>query len=191
MMRAFGLCVLIQVAAIAVTLGVFNVGTRDAWIAAAIYLVFSSFIFSYWIKLLSDIRIKDSVAHEREKYLAERERIKIQAEQEKYNMLRDTHKLVSREAAKASARANTKIGLIAAVAVAGGVTLIAAQMFALGILILSTAGGGLGGYLMRLRQEKANNEKRLTNKWVQADEAEMEDTVEVIPALTDESKRRR
>ena len=191
MMRAFGLCVLIQVAAIAVTLGVFNVGTRDAWIAAAIYLVFSSFIFSYWIKLLSDIRIKDSVAHEREKYLAERERIKIQAEQEKYNMLRDTHKLVSKEAAKASARANTKIGLIAAVAVAGGVTLIAAQMFALGILILSTAGGGLGGYLMRLRQEKANNEKRLTNKWVQADEAEMEDTVEVIPALTDESKRRR
>ena len=191
MMRAFGLCVLIQVAAIAVTLGVFNVGTRDAWIAAAIYLVFSSFIFSYWIKLLSDIRIKDSVAHEREKYLAERERIKIQAEQEKYNMLRDTHKLVSREAAKASARANTKIGLIAAVAVAGGVTLIAAQMFALGILILSTAGGGLGGYLMRLRQEKANNEKRLTNKWVQADEAEMEDTVEVIPALTDESKQRR
>lgn len=190
MMRAFGLCVLIQVAAIAVTLGVFNVGTRDAWIAAAIYLVISSFTFSYWIKLLSDIRIKDSVAHEREKYLAERERIKIQAEQEKFNMLRDTHKQVSREAAKASARANTKIGLIAAVAVAGGVMLIAAQMFALGILILSTAGGGLGGYLMRLRQEKANNEKRLTKEWVQADKEEMEDTMEVIPALLDDTKRR-
>lgn len=191
MMRAFGLCVLIQVAAIAVTLGVFNVGTRDAWIAAAIYLIISSFIFSYWIKLLSDIRIKDSVAHEREKYLAERERIKIQAEQEKFDMLRDTHKLVSREAAKASARANTKIGLIAAVAVAGGVMLIAAQMFALGLLILSTAGGGLGGYLMRLRQEKANNEKRLTKEWVQADEEEMEDTMEVVLALPDDSKRRR
>lgn len=191
MMRAFGLCVLIQVAATAVTLGVFNVGTRDAWIAAAIYLIISSFIFSYWIKLLSDTRIKDSIAHEREKYLAERERIKIQAEREKFDMLRDTHKLVSREAAKASTRANTKIGLIAAVAVAGGVMLIAAQMFALGILILSTAGGGLGGYLMRLRQEKANNEKRLTKEWVQADEEEMEDTVEVVPALPDNTKRRR
>jgi len=92
----------------------------------------------------------------------------------------DTHKLVSKEAARASARANTKVGLIAAVAVVGGVTLIAAQMFALGILTLSTAGGGLAGYLMRLRQEKANKEKRLTQQWVHADEAEMEDTVEVI-----------
>ncbi|MGB0867582.1 MAG: hypothetical protein ACPGSC_13815, partial [Granulosicoccaceae bacterium] len=180
MIRAVGLCLLIQVAAVVVTLGVFRVGTNDAWIAAGIYLISSSFIFAYWIKLLSDIRLKDSIAAEREKYLAERERIKLQAEQEKLNLVRDTHKLVSKEAAKASARANTKVGLIAAVAVVGGVTLIAAQMFALGILTLSTAGGGLAGYLMRLRQEKANKEKRLTQQWVRADEAEMEDTLEVI-----------
>ncbi len=190
-MRSFVFCVFVQVAATAVTLAVFNLGTQDAWIAAGIYLVVSSFIFSYWLKLLSDIRVKDVVANEREKFLSERERIKVQAEQEKLNMVRDTHKLVSREAARASARANTKIGLIAVIAVVGGVALIAAQMFALGILMISTAGGGLAGYLMRLKQERRNNQKRLARDWVKADEAEMDSTVEVIPALPDNRDKKR
>lgn len=190
MMRAYGLSLAIQIAALVVTLGVFQVGTTDAWIAAGIYLLTSSFIFAYLIKLLSDIRVKDATAAEREKYLAERERIKVEAEQEKLNMVRDTHKQVSKEAAKASARANAKIGLIAAVAVAGGVALIAAQAFALGILMLSTAGGGLAGYLMRIQQEKKQQLKKVARNWVRADEEEMEDTMEVI-ALPDGRKNRR
>jgi len=190
MMRAFGLCLLIQVAAVAVTLAVYRVGTQDAWIAALVYLVISSFIFAYWIKLLSEMRVKDATTAEREKFLAERERIKVEAEREKLNMVRDTHKQVSKEAAKASTRANVKVGLIAAAAVVGGVTLIATQMFALGILTLSTAGGGLAGYLIRVKQEKNSLQKKVARHWVQADEEEMEGTIEVI-ALPDDSKQKR
>ncbi len=188
MMRLFALCLIIQVAAAAVALGVYQVGTRDAWLAAGCYLLVSSFIFSYWLKLLSDIRVKDVTSEVREKFLAERERIKVQAEQEKLSMVRDTHKQVSREAARASARANTKIGLIAVAAVFGGITLIATQMFALGILTLSTAGGGLAGYLMRVRQERNAQHRRLAKERVRSDDAEFDNTVEVIHALPDNSR---
>lgn len=190
MMRAFGLCAIIQLAAIAVALSIFRIGTTDAWITAGIYLVVSNFIFAYWIKLLSDIRIKDTVAAEREKFLNARERLKVKNEQEKLNMVRDTHKLISKETARASARANTKIGAIAVVAVAGGITLIAAQMLALGVLTLSTAGGGLAGYLVRIRQEKNTLQKRLAQERLDTYEEEMDKTVMIVPALPDASKKK-
>lgn len=181
MMRAYGLCLLIQLAAMAVTLGAFRAGTGDAWLAAGLYLLCSGFVFAYWIKLLSEIRVKDGISAEREKFLAERERIRLQAEQEKLDMVRDAQQQVSREAARASARANSRVAAIAAVAVAGGVALIAAQLFLLGMLTLSAAGGAMAGYVMRIRQERANAEKRLARESVVAVEAEWDDTLEDAP----------
>lgn len=189
MIRSFVLCLFIQIAAVLVSLAVFNVGTNNAWIAAGIYGLVSSFIFAFWIKLLSDMRIKDISAAERERFLAEREKLKVQAEQEKLNLLRETHKQVSKEATKASARANFKIGLVASAAVIGGIVLIATHMFYLGILTLTTAGGGLAGYLMRMRQEKRDLQKQLAKNIVSADELELEETLEdEIPTLALPSK---
>ena len=59
------------------------------------------------------------------------------------------------EVRRSARQTNIKIGLaFAGVAGLGGV-LILTQFMSLGLLVLTTAGGALGGYMLRLRQEKS------------------------------------
>jgi|GEM_PF-1079231 len=183
MLNAFGFCLVIQITCTVVAFAGFRVGTMAGWQMAATFILISSFIFAFALKLMIDMQAKEAATAEREKYLTEREKLKVHVEQEKLKMVKDTHKMVSDEAKKASTKANLKVAMIAGGALVTGVVLIAAQMFWLGLLTLSTGAGGLGGYLIRMRQEKTSFKRRLTSEWVRADAAEPLQDAEFVEVL--------
>lgn len=59
------------------------------------------------------------------------------------------------EVRRTSTQANIKVGMAFAGAAGIGGLLLLTQFMTLGLLMLTTAGGALGGYVVRIRQEKA------------------------------------
>ena len=116
----------------------------------------------------------------REYHAKERETIRVNAERAKTQLVKQAQRKTLQEVRRSSTRANIKIGLaFAGVAGLGGV-LILTQFMSLGLLILTTAGGALGGYLLRLRQEKGKRQPA----------AEWPDTPRIIDATPHKTQQR-
>ncbi len=122
--------------------------------AVGIFIIVSSVLFSFWLKTLAELRGKDEIARHKEQFAKEREELRVKAEKEKLKVVRDTHKQVSKDATRTQAKANFKVGAAVAGAIGVGALLVVSQLLTLGLLTLTTAGGGLAGYLVRARQDK-------------------------------------
>lgn len=131
-------------------------------------------------------RLKDSHAREREK-------LKVQVERDRTKMVEQTQKEIQKQTRRVTGKANLKVGLAFSAAAAAGVVLIITELITLGIITMTTAGGAMGGYLMRGRQAKRVGAtmppKRGSRKdyieTAEADFTEIEETADV-PAVSDE-----
>ncbi|QLQ31195.1 MAG: hypothetical protein HZT40_05790 [Candidatus Thiothrix singaporensis] len=89
-----------------------------------------------------------------ENHARERENLRVNAERAKTRLVKQAHKDTIQEVRRTSTQANIKVGMaFAGVAVLGGMLLLT-QFLTLGLLTLATAGGAVGGYILRIRQEK-------------------------------------
>ncbi len=93
------------------------------------------------------LRLKEAHAHEREK-------IRVNAERAKLRATREAQKQVEKEIRRTSAKANFKVGAAVTGAIGLGGLLVLTQFITLGAMVLTTAGGTLGGYLLRYKQER-------------------------------------
>lgn len=100
-------------------------------------------------------KIKDAHAKEREK-------IKINAERQKTRIVNKSHKQVLKEIRRANTTANVKIGAAFAVALTFGGIMLSTQFVTFGLLILTTAGGSLLGYVARGKQSALADQKKLS-----------------------------
>ncbi len=97
---------------------------------------------------------KDEISRLRENHAKERETIRVNAERAKARVVKQAHQETMQEVRRTSTQANIKVGLAFAGAAGLGGLLLLTQFMTLGLLTLTTAGGALGGYVMRIRQEK-------------------------------------
>nr|CAA6807242.1 MAG: Unknown protein [uncultured Thiotrichaceae bacterium] len=97
---------------------------------------------------------QDEILNLKETHAKERETIRVRAERAKHKVTKDAQKQVEKEIRRTSAKANFKVGAAVAGAVGVGGLLILTQFVTLGVMILTTAGGTAGGYMLRYRQEK-------------------------------------
>lgn len=85
---------------------------------------------------------------------ADKAQIQERAHVERERLVKQTHKQLMQRERSISRRANLKVGL-AFMAVSGlGVLMLVTNMLTLGLLTITTAGGALGGYLLRWRQSR-------------------------------------
>jgi len=106
-----------------------------------------------WFGAMADHLKKDALAGAAAGFARERERLLVAAETDKRAALEESHRRILRETGRAHTRAHLKLGLGLVGLLALGALMLAVQFMTIGLLIFATAGGALGGYLVRARQD--------------------------------------
>jgi len=124
------------------------------WLRLVIPVLIAGLLTAFWFGSIAAHQRKDKISRLKEHHAKERETIRVNAERAKGELVKQAQRKTLQEVRRASTRANIKIGLAFAGAAGLGGVLILTQFMSLGILTLTTVGGAVGGYLLRIRQEK-------------------------------------
>ena len=124
------------------------------WLRLAIPVLIVGFLIAFWFGSIAAHQRKNEISRLNESHAKERETIRVNAERAKTKLVKQAQRKTLQEVRRSSRRANIKIGLAFAGAAGLGGLLILTQFMSLGLLTLTTVGGALGGYLLRIRQEK-------------------------------------
>jgi hypothetical protein len=124
------------------------------WLRLVIPVLIAGLLTAFWFGSIAARQRKDKINRLKEHHAKERESIRVNAERAKSELAKQAQSKTLQEVKRASTRANIKIGLAFAGAAGFGALLILTQFMTLGWLTLAAAGGALGGYLLRIRQEK-------------------------------------
>lgn len=104
---------------------------------------------SFWFSSMAGYSSKDAVAKVKEGFASEREKFRVNAEEEKRAVEKEAQKNIIKEATTTHAKANFKVGMAFAGALGVGALFVFAQMITVGLLALSATGGVMGGYYWR------------------------------------------
>lgn len=127
-----------------------------SWLRLLVPALIVGLLTAFWFGSMAAHRHKDEISRLQENHAKERENLRVNAERAKHRVLKQAHQETIQEVRRTSTQANIKVGLaFAGMAGIGGLLLLT-QFMTLGLLTLTTAGGALGGYVLRLRQEKGN-----------------------------------
>lgn len=148
-----GILILQAITIVLVMLALPDVQSWD-WLRLVIPAVIAGVLTAFWFGSIAAHQRKDEISRLKESHAKEREGFRVNAERIKTDMLKQAQRKTLREVRRSSTRANIKIGLAFAAAAGLGGVLILTQFMSLGLLTLTTVGGALGGYLLRIRQEK-------------------------------------
>ena len=125
------------------------------WLQLMIPVLIAGLLTAFWFGSIAARQRTDKISRLKENHAKERESIRVNAERAKSELVKQAQRKTLQEVKRASTRANIKIGLAFAGAAGLGGVLVLTQFMTLGWLTLTTVGGALGGYLLRIRQEKS------------------------------------
>ena len=96
-----------------------------------------------------------------DQHAREREKILLDAEREKSSVVEESYKKIEKESRKAHSRANLKVGLAFTAALGVSGVMIFSQLITVGIMFLVASGSGLSGYVLRARHDRLSRNKQL------------------------------
>ena len=126
-----------------------NASDWNDWWPFAFALAVIGLVSAFWFSTLAAQLRREEVERVRAGFAREREDLKVKAEREKTRLVRKSHKTISTETRRVEARANRKVGAALAAATGVGLLMMLANFMTLGLVVLTGAGGALGGYLLR------------------------------------------
>ena len=126
------------------------------WLRLIIPLLVVSFFAAFWFGSIAKHTSKDELFQAKAKHAQEREKIQINAERAKTRLVQKTQQQIAREAKIAHSKANFKVGAAFAGAIGAGALMLLTELLTMGLLTISTAGGALGGYILRARKGDKN-----------------------------------
>jgi hypothetical protein len=150
---------IIQIATVAMTLAVIKSGDHQLWLAVFLLALIISLVTAFWFASIASHAKKDALAHAKDEFFREREKLRVNAERQKTRLLRTSHEEIRKETNRAHARSSFKLGAGFIGIIAAGSLMIFTQLITLGLLTLAIGGGALGGYLLRVRQEVVTRRK--------------------------------
>jgi len=157
MLRYLPGVLLIQVVTIAIFWANRSQELSNLMISAVLPSALIGFVTAFWFSNIARVdgeRLLGKVRHEHAK---EREKLQLNAERDKAKVIKQTHKTIRREERRVGRRANMKVGIAFMGAALAGVVMIITELFTLGLITITTAGGAMGGYLLRWKQARATN----------------------------------
>lgn len=125
---------------------------REIWLLFVLLALTLCLLTVFWFASIITHAKKDAMAQLQEGFSREREKIRIRAEREKSKVIEKSHQRIIKDRSRTQAKANTKSGAMFAGVLTLGVILVFTQFFTFGLLLMTTAGGAIAGYLMRSRQ---------------------------------------
>jgi len=152
----FGILLVQIITVILVLLSNDNLDTTGI-LRLAIPILSISLILSFWFNSISEHFKKDAINKLNNKFAKEREMIKVDAEKAKNKVIKEAQKSIAYEVKTTHAKANFKVGVAVTGALAVGGLFVFAQMMTLGLLVMTTAGGAIGGYYWRGKRLGHNN----------------------------------
>ena len=151
---------IIQVATVAMTLAAIKSGDQELWLAELLLALIIGLVTAFWFASIASHAKKDALAHAKDTFSKEREKLRVNAERKQTRLIRKSHEEIRKETNRAHARSSFKLGAGFIGIVAAGSLMIFSQFLTLGLLTLAVGGGALGGYLMRVRQEVISRHKQ-------------------------------
>lgn len=106
-----------------------------------------SVVAAFWFSTVAGSLRQSEMERLRAGFARERENLRVKAERDKSRLERKNTKNIASETRRAESRANRKVAVAVAGASAVGVLMIFASSLALGLSLLTGAGGALGGYI--------------------------------------------
>ncbi|GAA0396755.1 hypothetical protein GCM10009133_02310 [Cocleimonas flava] len=123
------------------------------WLRLLIPLFVIGFFTAFWFNSIASHKSKDEVYEAKAQHAREREKIQLNAERAKTKLVQKTQQQIAREAKITHSKANFKVGAAFAGTIGAGALMLLTELLTMGLLTISTAGGALGGYVMRARKE--------------------------------------
>ena len=174
MLRYLPGILLLQLATFGIGLLIGRPDDIKIWLIALLAMVLLAVFAAFWFVSLARSETKDAVnkvklelQEEANKaktalqeevnktkldFAKERENLHVSAEKAKTKLVEKTQKQIASEYKKTQGRANLKVGAAFAVTVAAGILMLVIELLTFGLMTLTTAGGALGGYLVRARK---------------------------------------
>ncbi len=150
---------IIQVATVAMTLAAIKSADQEFWLAVLLLAFIIGLVTAFWFASIASHAKKDALAHAKDEFSKEREKLQVNAERQKTRIIRKSHEEIRKETNRAHASSSFKLGAGFIGIVAAGSLMIFSQLLTLGFLTLAVGGGALGGYLLRARQEIVSRNK--------------------------------
>jgi len=128
------------------------------WLRLLVPLFIVAFAAAFWLQTFATNSTKQTISELKEQHAKEREKIRVNAERAKTRLVKQSQQEVVQEVLKTQSNVGMKnnvkmVGVLTGTALVGGFLLLSNFML-MGLLALTTSGGVMGGYWMRLRQEK-------------------------------------
>jgi len=174
MLRYLPGIILLQLATFGVGLTVGRPDDIKIWLIALFAMIILGTFAAFWFVSLARSETKDAVnkvklelQEEANKdklalqeevnktkldFAKERENLHVRAEKAKTKLVEKTQKQIASDYKKTQGRANLKVGAAFAVTVGAGILMLVIELLTFGLMTLTTAGGALGGYLVRARK---------------------------------------
>jgi hypothetical protein len=124
------------------------------WLRLAIPVLIVGFLTALWFGSIAAHQRKDEINRLKECHAKELETIRVNAERAKTRLVKQAQQETMQKVRRTSTKANIKVGLVFVGAAGLGGVLLLTQILTLDLLVLTTVGGALGGYILRCRQEK-------------------------------------
>ncbi len=153
MLKYFTAILLIQVITVVLVLLAPDDLQGIGWLRLALPLLLICVVAAFWFNSMASHLRKDHLARADRRFAKEREKIRVNAERAKTRVVKQAQKDIAREAKTTHAKASFKVGAAFAGAIGAGALMLLLGSMTLGLSILTTAGGALGGYLYRARKE--------------------------------------
>lgn len=153
MLRFLPGILVVQVATAALIVAVTGSSSEADWIPLAALALVITVLAALWFGSIADHVKKDALANAATGFARERENLLVAAETDKRAALEQSHQRILRETHRAQTKAHLKLGLGLLGLLGLGALMLAIEFMTIGLLILATAGGALGGYLVRARQD--------------------------------------
>jgi len=154
---------LLQMGTIALYYSATQTGLENSQLILTIGLleILFSVLAAFWFSAIARQRYREELETAREEHAREREKIRVNAERQKARIASKSQKQLLKETRRAHAAANFKVGAAFAGALAFGGIMLYSQFVTFGLLILTTAGGGLAGYLAKGKQIARTRQREL------------------------------
>ena len=145
------------------------------WLRLAFPLIVIGVFSAFWFQSIAKHKSRDDLSHLKDEYVKEKSKredsylaekatlndkhlkatakIQLNAERAKTKIVKQTQQQISREAKITHGKANFKVGATFAAAIGAGALMFLIELFTFGLMTLTTAGGAMGGYLLRAKRE--------------------------------------
>ena len=145
---------LVQLVTIALFFAVtqINLDNTELILTIGLLEILFSLLAAFWFSSMARQRHMAELEAIREEHARKREKIRVNAERQKSRIINKSQQQLLRETRRAHAAANLKVGVAFTAALAFGGVMLYSQFVTFGLLVLTTAGGGLAGYLARGKQ---------------------------------------